>query len=82
MPLKIAALTVIRMTSSLTTCQTEDRRRRKDRGNIVHQMSRYVRVKEGHAEICKHELRIIWGDYFQAEHLNNSRIYIRPFGML
>ncbi len=32
-------------------------------------LSRYIRVKEDHAERCKHELRIIWGDYFKPEHL-------------
>ena len=26
-------------------------------------MSRYVTVKEEHAEICKHELRVLWADY-------------------
>jgi len=32
-------------------------------------MSRYVAVKEEHAEICKHEIRVIWGDYLKANHL-------------
>ena len=26
-------------------------------------MSRYVTVKEEHAELCKHELRVLWADY-------------------
>jgi nickel superoxide dismutase len=26
-------------------------------------MSRYVAVKEQHAELCKHELRVLWADY-------------------
>ena len=30
---------------------------------------RYVDVKEKHAEIVKHEIRIIWGDYFKPPHL-------------
>lgn len=29
---------------------------------------RYVAVKEQHAELCKHEVRVIWGDYFKPEH--------------
>ena len=29
----------------------------------VNTMGRYVTVKEEHAEICKHELRILWADY-------------------
>src|SRR3990172_4742170 len=32
-------------------------------------LARYTAVKEQHAEICKHEVRIIWGDYFKPEHL-------------
>ena len=32
-------------------------------------MSRYVAVKEEHAELVKQEVRIIWGDYFKPEHL-------------
>ena len=32
-------------------------------------LSRYVAVKEEHAEIVKHEVRIIWGDYFKPPHL-------------
>ena len=30
---------------------------------------RYVAAKELHAEKVKHEVRIIWGDYFKPEHL-------------
>jgi nickel superoxide dismutase len=31
--------------------------------------SRYVAVKEEHAEKAKHEVRVIWGDYIKANHL-------------
>jgi nickel superoxide dismutase len=30
---------------------------------------RYVQVKEEHAEKVKHQVRIIWGDYFKPPHL-------------
>ena len=30
---------------------------------------RMVMIKEQHAERVKHELRVLWGDYFQPEHL-------------
>ena len=33
-----------------------------------HALARYVKVKEEHAELCKHEIRIIWGDYVKPEH--------------
>jgi nickel superoxide dismutase len=34
-------------------------------------MSRYIAVKEQHAELCKHELRVIWGDYIKPQHVEN-----------
>lgn len=30
---------------------------------------RAVNIKEIHAERCKHELCVLWGDYFKPEHL-------------
>ncbi len=35
----------------------------------VNSLSRYIAVKEEHAELCKQEVRILWGDYFKPEHL-------------
>lgn len=32
-------------------------------------LSRYIAVKEEHAELCKRELDILWHDYFKPEHL-------------
>ena len=32
-------------------------------------MTRFVHVKEEHAEIVKHELQVLWSDYFKPEHL-------------
>ena len=32
-------------------------------------LGRYVTVKEEHAQLCKKELLILWGDYFKPEHL-------------
>lgn len=31
-------------------------------------LARYMVVKEAHAERVKHELRVIWGDYFTPDH--------------
>ena len=31
--------------------------------------ARYTQVKEQHAELCKHEIRVLWGDYFKPEHV-------------
>jgi nickel superoxide dismutase len=40
-----------------------------DRAQYVHSISRYAATKEEHAEVCKKELRILWGDFFKPEHL-------------
>ncbi len=34
-----------------------------------HNLIRATMIKEQHAEICKNEIRILWGDYFKKEHL-------------
>lgn len=34
-----------------------------------HHVSRLTKVKEEHAEIIKHEIRVIWGDYFKEEQI-------------
>lgn len=34
---------------------------------------RSIKIKEDHAEIVKHEIRIIWGDYFKPEHLEKHK---------
>ncbi len=54
---QIAALTTIRMNQLI-----------KDQGSDPAKLDRYIKVKEDHAEIAKHEVRIIWGDYFKPEH--------------
>jgi len=40
-----------------------------ERDTYVHQLARYTAVKEEHAEQCKREVRILWGDYFKPEHV-------------
>ena len=32
-------------------------------------LGRFIASKEEHAELCKRELRILWGDYFNPTHL-------------
>ena len=39
--------------------------------DYTHKMARYVHTKEEHAEVVKHEIRILWGDYFKPEHLKD-----------
>jgi nickel superoxide dismutase len=59
-PAQIAALTVVRMMDLMAGLQAE---------GVAHEnsMSRYIAVKEEHAEKAKHEIRVIWGDYFKKD---------------
>jgi nickel superoxide dismutase len=59
---QIAALTVVRMVDLMNDLEAE---------GVAYQnsMSRYVAVKEEHAELAKHEIRVIWGDYIKAQHI-------------
>jgi nickel superoxide dismutase len=60
--MQIAALTVVRMNQLLDTLGD-------DAAKTKANLSRYIEVKEEHAELAKREARIIWGDYFKPEHL-------------
>ena len=57
---QISALTVVRMMDLMAA---------EDHDGVTHEnsMARYVGVKEEHAEKAKHEIRIIWGDYFKKD---------------
>lgn len=61
---QIAALTVVRMNQLIEALD-------ETAGVAAYSaaLSRYVAVKEEHAELCKKELRILWGDYFKPDHL-------------
>lgn len=68
--MQIAALTVIRMHQLIDAMERPAAdapvaARNKAGNSIV----RYIAVKEEHSELVKKEVRIIWGDYFKAEHL-------------
>lgn len=63
---QISALTVVRMLDLMTEFEAKTPERNKDYMNT---MSRYIAVKEEHAERAKAEIRVIWGDYLKAQHL-------------
>jgi len=44
-----------------------------ERKKIIHQIARLTKVKEEHAEIVKHEIIVIWGDYFKPEMLKDNK---------
>lgn len=60
--LQQAAHTVLRMTQLFDEVGAGDR-------SSTHKIVRLTHVKEEHAEIVKHEIRVLWGDYFKPEHL-------------
>lgn len=68
---QLAAHTILRMTSMIMDLQASSETAPFDeQKRIMHQIARLTKVKEDHAELLKHEIRIIWGDYFKEEHLN------------
>lgn len=60
---QVAALTVIRMNQLIEGLKNDSP------VAYAAELGRLVKVKEEHAELAKHELRILWGDYFKPEHV-------------
>lgn len=65
-PALISALTVVRMVDLMAELQSN---KSADDLEYQNKMSRCIQQKEEHAELVKHEIRIIWGDYFKAPQL-------------
>ena len=66
---QIAALTVLRMDQLIGELAAPAMdAKAEDRSAYVSKLSRYTSVKELHAERVKNEVRVIWGDYFTADH--------------
>ncbi len=61
---EIAAQTVEKMVSLIDELGPDD-----DTTAWHNSFTRYVAVKEQHAELLKREVLIIWGDYFKPPHL-------------
>ena len=58
---QVAAHTVIRMSTLLA----------ENKGD-AHALARFTAAKEKHAEILKHEVALLWSDYFKPEHLKET----------
>ncbi len=63
---QMSAHTVIRMDELIS--QLKEKESTMSKEEYVIMLSRYASVKEEHAENCKHQARILWGDYFKPEH--------------
>ena len=67
---QVAALTAIRMNQLIQELpKPGPSATPQERDTYTAKMGRYISVKEHHAELCKQELRILWGDYFKPEHV-------------
>ena len=64
-----AAETVVKMVEKILNPPKIDEKDHASRVNYHNNMTRYVIVKEQHAEICKREILILWTDFFKPEHL-------------
>lgn len=63
---QVAALTVVRMTDMI-----DDLDLKSDGvdAEVLNTFARLVAVKEEHAELCKNEIRVLWGDSFKADQI-------------
>ncbi len=67
---QLAAHTVIRMVNLIQEIPSPGENPPfEKRQEIIHKIARLTAIKEEHAELCKHEIRILWGDYFKPEHV-------------
>ena len=66
---QLSALTVVRMVDLMRSLPKPSAEKPDEMLDYVHDMARAVEVKEKHAELCKHEIRIIWGDYIKPDHV-------------
>lgn len=63
---QIAALTVVRMNQLIAGLEPPAMEKAA-RDKYMHAIIRYTQVKEEHAELVKHEVRVIRGDFFKPE---------------
>src|SRR3989344_8501885 len=71
---QVAAHTVLRMTNMIDELQASSPEPPfEERKRIISQIARLTEVKEEHAELVKHEVRVIWGDYFKDEHIKKHK---------
>ncbi len=68
---QVSVLTIIRMNQLIAELpKPGPQTTPEERDAYVHKLSRCTAIKEEHAELCKRELRVLWGDYFTPDHLN------------
>ena len=65
---EVAALTVIRMIDLMNDLAKAEATT--DKLSFHNSLTRYVLIKEEHAELCKREVRVIFGDFIKKEHVD------------
>lgn len=68
---QLGAHTVIRMTNLISEMSVKENPSFEERKKVISQIARLTKIKEEHAELVKHEVRILWGDYFKEDHLKD-----------
>jgi nickel superoxide dismutase len=63
---QVAALSVIRMNQLIDAAEAPAMEK-PARDKYMHNLVRYTKIKEDHAEIVKHEVRVIRGDFFKPD---------------
>jgi nickel superoxide dismutase len=63
---QVAVLTVIRMLDLMNDLAKGEQ---KNTLEFHNSLTRYVLIKEEHAEVCKREVRVIFGDFIKKEHV-------------
>lgn len=63
---QVAALSVVRM-NQLIEALEPPAMEKAARDKYMHALTRYTRTKDEHAELVKHEVRVIRGDFFKPE---------------
>jgi nickel superoxide dismutase len=68
-PMQIAAMTVARMTDTILENDAHEEKDHGGKRGVAYQntITRMVNEKERSAEHVKHEVRIIWGDFYKAD---------------
>jgi nickel superoxide dismutase len=67
---KIAAQTVLKMVMRIQALKYPKDGSHEQYTAYRNSIGRYITVKEQHADLVKHEVDILWHDYFKPEHLD------------
>ena len=68
-PAKLAAKTVARMVQQIKELDFPKDLEKDTIFQYINNITRRIKTKEDHAELCKRELEILWSDFFKKDHL-------------